>query len=152
MATKTFDKLLAAYASDAQTLALRARKFILELLPGAEESVDTSAPVIGYGYGPGYKGLICTLILSQSGVKLGLVRGAEFADPNGLLEGSGKTHRYVSLKTPSDLRRPGLKKLVQAAVAARRERNGRAASNHAMQGAALRAAADAESVRRRIAR
>ena len=138
MATKTFDKLLAGYAPDVQTLALRARNFILELVPGAEESVDTSAPVIGYGYGPGYRGLICTLILSQSGVKLGLVRGAEFADPNGLLEGSGKTHRYVSLKTPSDLRRPGLKKLVRAAVTAWRKRDGRAASSHAKQGAALR--------------
>ena len=140
MTTKTFDKLLAAYPSDVQTLALRTRKFVLELLPGAEESVDTSAPVIGYGYGPGYKGLICTLILSKSGVKLGLVRGAELADPKGLLEGSGKTHRYVSLKTPPDLGRLGLKKLVQAAVTAWQKRNGRGGveQRHAAGGAARR--------------
>jgi hypothetical protein len=126
MATRTFDRLLAAYPPDVKTLARTARKFVMDALPAAEESVDASAPVIGYGYGPGYKGLICTLMLSQSGVKLGVARGAELADPRGLLEGSGKIHRYVPLNNPSDLRRPGLKQLMKAAAKAWRERNSEA--------------------------
>jgi hypothetical protein len=114
--------MLEGYPPSAQTLARQARRILLELLPGTEENVDASAAVIGYGYGPGYKGLICTLIVSKSGVKLGLVRGAELPDPNRLLEGSGRLHRYVSLKTPSDLRKPGLEQLVRAAEKAWRER------------------------------
>jgi len=121
--TRTVDTLLAAYPPAVQALALDARKFVLEMLPAATETLDTSQPLIAYGYGPGYKGLVCTLILSKSGVKLGVVRGAELPDPRRLLEGSGKIHRHVPLTTPSDLRRPGLKPLMKAAAKAWRERN-----------------------------
>jgi len=67
-------------------------------------------------------GMVCTLILSKKGVKLGLVRGSELADPRGLLEGSGKVHKYVPLRGPADLRKPGLKPLIAAALAAWRNR------------------------------
>jgi hypothetical protein len=83
-----------------------------------EETADSSAPVIGYAYGPGYRGLVCTLILSKSGVKLGLARGSELPDPHGLLAGAGKVHRHVQLRVVSDLRRPGVSQLVKAAHAA----------------------------------
>lgn len=46
---RTFEKLLAAYPTDVQTLARQARGFVLELLPDVAESVDGSAPVIGFG-------------------------------------------------------------------------------------------------------
>jgi hypothetical protein len=126
MPARTFDSLLQAYPPNVTALASTARKFVLDALPAAEETVDASVPVIGYGYGPGYKGLICTLMLSKSGVKLGVARGAELADPRGLLEGSGKLHRHVPLKHPSDLRRPGLKQLIESAAKAWRERNSEA--------------------------
>ena len=45
--------------------------------PKAQESIDESAKLFGFSYGPGYKGLVCTLIMSRTGVKLGIVRGAE---------------------------------------------------------------------------
>jgi hypothetical protein len=81
MTTRTFDTLLASYSPGVQQVARTARKLLLDMLPGGRESVDPSAPVVGYGYGAGYKGLICTLILSKSGVKLGVIRGAELPDP-----------------------------------------------------------------------
>lgn len=114
-APRTFDELLGRYPPDVQTLASAARRWLGKLLPRVEETVDSSAPVIGYGYGPGYRGTVCTLILSQSGVKLGLVRGSELADPRGLLEGSGRVHRHVQLHTLSDLRKAGVSQLVKAA-------------------------------------
>jgi hypothetical protein len=122
-ATRTVEKLLRSYPSDVQALALGARRLIGQLLPKVEESVDSSAPVVGYGYGPGYRGMVCTLILSKSGVKLGLVRGAELEDPRGLLEGSGKVHRYVQLHALADLRKAGLKQLIKAAYGAWQARN-----------------------------
>lgn len=122
-ATRTVENLLRSYPSDVQALALGARRLIGQLLPKVEESVDSSAPVVGYGYGPGYRGMVCTLILSKSGVKLGLVRGAELEDPRGLLEGSGKVHRYVQLHALADLRKAGLKQLIKAAYGAWQARN-----------------------------
>ena len=85
--------------------------------------MDDSQPYVGYGYSPGYKGLVCTLILSQGGVKLGIAGGAALPDPERLLEGTGKRHRHIALGTPADLRRAGVRPLVQAAGAAARKRN-----------------------------
>ena len=116
--SRTVEQLLKGYPTDVQALAEAARKAVRKWLPGVEEEADGSAPVIGYGYGPGYGGVVCTLILSKSGVKLGLVRGGELPDPRELLEGSGKVHRYIQLSAPSDLRKPGVGELVKAAHAA----------------------------------
>jgi hypothetical protein len=121
---RTLEDLLAKYPDDVQKLALQTRRLILQLVRQAVESVDTSAPVVGYGYGPGYKDTICTMILSKSGVKLGLVGGAALPDPEKLMEGSGKVHRYVQLKQAADLKRRGLKPLLRAALDAYRDRVG----------------------------
>jgi hypothetical protein len=120
---RTLEQLLAVYPSEVQALASAARKSLYKWLPGVEETVDASAPVIGFGYGPGYKGTVCTLILSKSGVKLGVVRGAELADPHGLLEGKGKVHRYVQLRSVSDLGKKAIKDLVKVAHAAWKARS-----------------------------
>jgi hypothetical protein len=117
-ANTAIDTLLRAYPEDVQILVRQARKTLREWLPDAGESVDESARMLAYRYGPGYKGMICTLLLSKSGVKLGLVGGAALADPHGLLAGTGTVHRHVQLQTVEDLQQPGLKQLVLAASAA----------------------------------
>jgi hypothetical protein len=116
------ESFLAAYPEKIGALANAARRVLSEALPGVEETLDQAAKVIGFGYGPGYKGCICTLIMSQKGVKLGLARGSELPDPNGLMGGSGKVHRHVALETLADLRKPGLKPLIKAALAAWKDR------------------------------
>jgi hypothetical protein len=65
---------------------------------------------------------VCTLILSKTGIKLGLVGGATLPDPHRLLSGSGKVHRQMQLSTPADLRQAGVKALVLAASVACRAR------------------------------
>ena len=40
-----------------------------------------SPRLIGYGYGPGYKDTICTLLLSQTGVKVGIVAVPSYPTP-----------------------------------------------------------------------
>jgi hypothetical protein len=124
MTSRSAEGILKSYSPEVQALTNKARRLLLKLLPGAEERVDPSAAVLSYGYGPGYRGMVCTLILSKTGVKIGLVRGAELTDPVGLLEGSGKTHKYVQLHTASDLNDPDLKQLIKAARAAWKQRNG----------------------------
>ena len=65
--------------------------------------MDGSRALIGYGYSAGYTGLVCTLILSQKGVKIGIVDGATLADPGGILEGDGKRHRHIIAMTANAL-------------------------------------------------
>lgn len=99
------------------------RAVISSAIPGVREELDRPARVIGYGLGPGYAGLICTIILSKKGVKLGVVYGAELADPQELLEGPGKRHRYIAFTKTLDLEKPGLPSLLAAAIAAWRHKN-----------------------------
>jgi hypothetical protein len=120
---KEIESFLANYRPEVREVALAARKLLDGALPGAEEMLDESARVIGYGYGPGYKGVVCTLILSRNGVKLGIARGSELADPKQLMRGSGKIHRHVQLQSIADLKRPGLNSLLKAALTAWHERN-----------------------------
>ena len=122
-ASPSVEERLASYSPAVQALALGARRLIRKMLPRVQETVDGSAPVLSYGYGAGYRGMVCTLILSKSGVKLGLVGGAQLPDPSGLLEGSGRVHRYIRIEAPSDLERAGVPPLLAAAREAWRKRN-----------------------------
>jgi hypothetical protein len=44
------------------------------------------------------------------------------SDPCGLLEGSGRVHRYIQLHAASDLRQAGVNQLVKAAFTAWKQR------------------------------
>ena len=111
------DTLLAACSEPVRRLTLETRRWLRRHVKGVSEEVDAKARVIGYGIGAGYSGLVCTIILSRTGVKLGIVGGAALPDPDRLLEGTGKVHRYVPIADAATLRRPGLAALVDAAAA-----------------------------------
>src|SRR5262249_31622924 len=116
------EAFLASYPGAICDLALAARRLLADAIPGAEETLDESAKIIGYGFGPGYKGVVCTLIFSRTGIKLGIPYGTALPDPHGLLRGAGKVHRHVVLQTPADLKQPGLRALVKGALAAWKDR------------------------------
>jgi len=42
-------------------------------------------------------------------------RGRELDDGSGLLEGGGKTSRFITLRSPADAERPAVKRMVQKA-------------------------------------
>jgi hypothetical protein len=117
------DAFLAAYPEQVRKIASAARRLLHSSLPGIAETVNESARLIGFIYGPGYKGVVCTLIMSQTGVKLGIFRGAELPDPKHLMTGAGKVHRHVPLRSVDDLEQPGLKQLLKEALGAWRRRN-----------------------------
>jgi len=55
-------------------------------------------------------------------VNVGFFRGAEIADPEGLLEGTGKFMRHVKLKPERDVDPTALTKLIKTAYADMKER------------------------------
>ena len=116
---------LAEYPEAVQGIALDLRLMIRSTMPGIHETLDRPARIIGYGFGTGYRDMVCSIIPSKTGMKLGIVQGSELADDSGLLQGTGKRHRYVSLTSLSDLKKPGLQPLLAAALAAWQARSKR---------------------------
>lgn len=95
----TAGKILAQFPESVAATGSGLRQFLLRQLKGVTEQPDPTANVIGYNYGAGYKDLICTIILSKKGIKLGFYKGSELPDPKKLLTGSGKVHRYVEINS-----------------------------------------------------
>jgi hypothetical protein len=117
------EELIGLYPTDVGVLALAARELINRVVVGGQETVDSAAKVIGYGYGSGYKDTICTLIMSKRGVKIGIARGSELPDPDNLLQGSGKVHRHIPLQKVADVKHPGVEQMIRAGLAAWRQRS-----------------------------
>lgn len=116
------DAFFAEYPAPVEELAHRLRALIFETVPGVGEMLDRSARVVGYGFGTGYKDTVCAIVMSKTGVKLGLSDGKSLPDPKGLLAGEGKRHAHVAFATPADLKRPGVKPLLRACHAAWKKR------------------------------
>jgi len=118
MAHDDVASFLTTYPPAVAEIGLNVRETIRAAVPGVRETLDRAARVVGYGFGPGYKDSVCTIIPSQKGIKLGIVRGAELPNLNGLLTGSGKIHRHVVLNTLADAKRPEVKRLLKTAYRA----------------------------------
>jgi len=98
--------------------ALRAR--LQARLPGLLEIVyvyeSQNALVIAYSpSGHGYEA-VCSISVYPDVVKLGFGKGAQLPDPNRLLQGRGKTVRYVELNAVADFDRPQIDALIAHAV------------------------------------
>ena len=112
------EKILMKYDKLTSSLGLQLREFLLTQLEGCIEMPDESANIIAYGYGTGYIDLICTIIPSKKGIKLGFNRGSELPDPEKLLTGSGKVHRYVEIKSENDIQSPAFGALIREGIVA----------------------------------
>ena len=95
-------------------LARRTLELARSVFPDAVTTVDDDN--IGLGQGTGYKGLVFVIAPHRAHVTLGVSGGASMPDPAGLLEGTGKVHRHVKIRSTADLDRPELRALMQAAV------------------------------------
>jgi hypothetical protein len=115
-ANESLESLLSNYPDGIVTCVNETRQFLQKELHGIREQSDEKAKMIAYSYGRGYKDVICTILLSKSGVKIGIYKGAELPDPHNLLKGSGKVHKFVEVKNSQSLQDPALKVLLDAAV------------------------------------
>jgi len=116
------EKILSKYGKNISGTGLELRDFLLQHLAGVTEQPDESAGIIGFNYGAGYKGLICIIIPSKKGIKLGFYKGSQLPDPHQLLKGSGKVHRYVEINSRQAIHTPALSELLSRAVIAYKKR------------------------------
>lgn len=122
IAGKTVEDFLSQYDEQIYNRAYQLRNVLLVSLPGIIEQLDTPARMVGYCYGQKYAEMICTIIPSKKGLKLGFYKGNELPDPDNLLEGSGKISRYVEIKTEEQINSAALKKLLSDALTAYKQR------------------------------
>ena len=115
---KNVKKFLANYDPNVSNLAYKVRALITQLIPDVKEEVDPSPRIIAYGFGSKYEDMICVIIPSASGLKLGFYKGRELPDPNGLLTGTGKRHRHVKITGTEDVSSAALRQLIRAAYGA----------------------------------
>ncbi|MFU8771637.1 MAG: DUF1801 domain-containing protein [Anaerolineales bacterium] len=116
------EQFLSQYDKQVVKHALKLRKVLLENLPGISEQVDVPAKMIAYCHGQTYSELICVLIPSKKGLKLGFNRGNELPDPERMLEGTGKISRHVIIKSEEQIDSAALKEMLSSALALYQQR------------------------------
>ena len=124
------EQIFVKYDKSISSLRLHLREFLHSLLDGCTEMPDLYANMIAYGYGTGYVDMVCTIIPSKKGIKLGFYKGSDLPDPENLLTGSGKVHRYVEIKSEKDIRRRAIRQLVKEAIKSWKTRKQTKASNN----------------------
>src|SRR5438093_7926368 len=73
--------------------------------------------IVALRYGPSHKmkDSICYIGVMKNHINLGFLRGAELADPQRILEGTGKQMRHIKIRNMSDLLRPAIRTYLQEA-------------------------------------
>jgi len=108
--------LLKPYDRGVQELTLALRDLVLEeLAPCCEYIVEVYIVSILYGPTHRMKDGICYIGVIQDHVNLGFIRGSELADPQRILEGTGKQMRHIKIRHMSDLERPAIRAYLQEA-------------------------------------
>ncbi len=98
---------------DHRETAAALRALLRDAAPDAREALSYAMPVwIG-------RRIFAYLNGNQKGITFSFVYGTQLADPAGLLKGSGKTARFVRLKSVAQLQahEAALRDLIQQAVA-----------------------------------
>jgi hypothetical protein len=105
------DAYVARKSPELAAVAQGLRQLMRKTVPGTKESVNPWKIPTFESHGP-----MCLFSIGKNHVTFGFLRGTSLPDPAKLLEGTGKNLRHVKLRTPEDLRKPALKKLIQAAA------------------------------------
>jgi len=107
------------YVSNAGDLAgvtKAVRSLVKNTVKGVEEYVNPWKIPSFDSNGP-----LCCFMVGKEHVTFAFMRGAALPDPGNLLEGTGKGVRHVKLRSVTDVKKPGVKKLVMAAAKLNKE-------------------------------
>jgi hypothetical protein len=111
-----FEQILVGFSDGIRALAKQTRALLLEVMPDLFEVVWTTQKSAGYGTGTKKNSEhFCHIIPHQNHVNLGFNYGTELPDPDKLLEGTGAKLRHIKIHKIEDLKRPGVKKMVEFA-------------------------------------
>ena len=94
-----------------EEVAKAVRALVKEAVKGVEEYVNPWKIPSFDSSGP-----LCCFMVGKEHVTFAFMRGAALPDPEKLLEGTGKGVRHVKLRSVSEVKRSGVKKLIAEAA------------------------------------
>lgn len=103
------EEYLSKFESIPAELARDVRQVILKALPKLDEVVKWGHLV--------YEGdrMICSIMVHKKHINLQIWRGAEIDDPEGFLEGGGKSMRHVKIHSEEEIKEDYFKMLLKQA-------------------------------------
>ena len=110
------DKAARATDPKLQEIIHGLRELVRDVVPEVTETVNPWGIPTFELNGP-----LCYFMVATKHITFGFPRGTSLADSQGLLEGTGKNMRHVKLREVEDLRRDGLRELVEEAARLNRE-------------------------------
>lgn len=111
-------KFLKPYDHDIRDLALSLRSLVLEEMAPCHENIYDAynAVAIGYGSTDRLKDGILHIAVYSKHVNLGFNHGATLDDPLGILSGTGKHIRHITIKAEEDVARPEIRSYIRRAL------------------------------------
>jgi hypothetical protein len=119
-AERQLEDSLARYTPEIAGRARLAIEALHRRLPQATRTIYDNYNALGVGFGPDESAanVVVSIVAYPRWVTLFFMHGAMLPDPDGVLKGSGSRVRSVKIAGPSDLDRPAIARLIDAAVAA----------------------------------
>ncbi|HXG44546.1 MAG TPA: DUF1801 domain-containing protein [Gemmatimonadales bacterium] len=111
----SFDDYLRAQSPGNQMIIRALRRFVKAAAPRLRESVKWGNGCWLAGTEP-----VAYVHAGDTAVQFGFFMGASLRDPRGLLQGSGRYVRHLTLRKAGDFDRPALRALLRQAVSHRR--------------------------------
>ncbi len=112
----TFAEIIADANPTVQAIAHAIRALFADVMPNITEVAWPKQKIAGYGVGPKKMSeQFCYLALFENHVNLGFYYGADLADPENLLEGSGKAMRHIKIRSVAELEQPAIRQLIEQA-------------------------------------
>ncbi len=99
------DEFLGDAGPDVSATARAVRAKLLGVFPDAIETAEGGE--LGLGFDRGYTGLVFTISPQRGYVNLGVARGASLDDPARLMEGRGRVHRHLKVRSVGTARGRG---------------------------------------------
>ncbi len=111
-------KFLTAYDPAVGQLALALRELVLAEAPTANEFIYDAynAVAIAFSFTDKWQTGFCHIAVYSRYANLGFQRGAELADPAGVLKGTGKLIRHIRIASADDLKQPHIRQYLRAAI------------------------------------
>ena len=120
MSERQLEALIDKYAPEVQAVARASLATLRDRLPGAVETVYDNYNALAIAFGPSERrpDVVLSITLYPRWVSLFFAHGADLADPDKLLKGTGTTVRHIVLEDAAVLNRPAIRRLVSQAVKA----------------------------------
>ena len=92
------------------------RNFILKLYPNSNELLyHTHALTSLYSVSQKMNDGFCMIVIYTNHINLAFNKGTVIADPNNILQGTGKWMRHIPIKSESDYNNPAVIELIKSA-------------------------------------